>query len=85
MSPYAVEYWLGHCEGFRVDDPGGHVGFVDAVLSLPESRVPVSLLVRRPGPDGSILAVSVDEIDEVALDAERIVLRGVEPIGEERS
>jgi hypothetical protein len=83
MSPFAVEYWLGRCEGFRVDVPGGHVGFVDAVLASPETGAPVTLLVRVPGPDGPIVAVPVEEIEEIALEGERIVLRRTELTWEE--
>ncbi len=75
MSPFAVEYWLGRCEGFRVDSQDGRLGFVEAVLDLDETGRPATLLVRG-GPSGSLLyAVSVDEIDLFAAHEERIVLR----------
>jgi hypothetical protein len=33
-SPWPVDenYWLGHCEGFQVDGPGGRVGIVEHVV-----------------------------------------------------
>lgn len=75
MSPFAVEYWLGRCEGFRVDSQEGHLGFVEAVLPGDEEEQPATLLVRG-GPSGSeLFAVSFDEIDLFAAHEERIVLR----------
>jgi hypothetical protein len=29
--PSTFEYWLAHCEGYRVDSPGGRVGIVEDV------------------------------------------------------
>lgn len=70
--PFAVEYWLRHCEGFRVEAREGRVGFVEEVETS-ESERPVALLVRD-GP--AHIRIPVDEIDEVALEGERIVLGG---------
>jgi hypothetical protein len=74
MSPFAVEYWLERCEGFRVEAPDGRIGFVEAVLVSSETGRAATLLVRGRAPSG-LVAVAVDEIDDVALDEERIVLR----------
>jgi len=30
-APVDFEYWLAHCEGYRVDSPGGRVGIVENV------------------------------------------------------
>jgi hypothetical protein len=77
VSPFAVDYWLGHCEGFRVDSCEGRLGFVEAVLGDDETGRPATLLVRGQGPDHLLVAVSVDEIDVFAAHEERIVLRRV--------
>jgi hypothetical protein len=76
MSPFAVDYWLERCEGFRVDvdTPEGCVGFVEAVLVSAETGRAATLLVRGRTPSG-LVAVAVDEIVDVALDEEHIVLR----------
>ena len=76
MSTFAVDYWLERCEGFRVDAPEGRVGFVEAVLVSAETGRAGTLLVRGWIPSDPLVAVAVDEIDDVALDEERIVLRG---------
>lgn len=28
------DYWLGHCEGYGVESPGGRVGLVERVLNV---------------------------------------------------
>lgn len=30
-APVDPEYWLAHCEGYRVESPGGRVGIVEDV------------------------------------------------------
>ena len=77
MSPYAVEYWLRHCEGFCVEAPEGRVGFVEEVETS-ESERPVALLVR--GGAETRVRIPVDEIDEVALEGERIVLHRLQRV-----
>jgi hypothetical protein len=32
------EYWLAHCEGFRVDAAGGRLGFVEAIAPDPRAN-----------------------------------------------
>jgi hypothetical protein len=39
-SPVGAEYWLHHCDGFRVDGPDGRVGVVDHVELGLEADVP---------------------------------------------
>jgi len=90
MSPFAVEYWLRHCEGFGVEAPEGRVGFVEEIETSAETESPVALLVRG-GAHGRI-RIPVDEIDEIALEGERIVLHrlrrfapyGVRPVPRRR-
>lgn len=74
MSSFTVDYWLERSEGFRVDAPEGCVGFVEAVLVSADTGRAATLLVRCRT-SGDLVAVAVDEIDDVALNAERIVLR----------
>lgn len=39
------EYWLSHCEGFRVRGPNGFSGVVEAVRFEPGSDLPDDLVV----------------------------------------
>jgi hypothetical protein len=57
-------YWLGHCEGFRVDAPGGRVGLVEAVLR--REAGPDALIVRAGLLGRRRLVVPVSEVAEVA-------------------
>jgi hypothetical protein len=69
-----LEYWLAHCEGFRVDSEDGRVGSVDAVRSDPrwgEGRV----LAVRAGLFGKrLLFVPLTEIRSILPQERRIIL-----------
>jgi len=39
------EYWLGHCEGFRVRSPEGEVGVVESVVYARDAERPAYLAV----------------------------------------
>jgi hypothetical protein len=39
------DYWLGHCEGFKVQSPEGEVGVVEAVVHAPDAGRPAYLAV----------------------------------------
>jgi hypothetical protein len=43
---WSEAYVLRHCVGFRVEGPGGHLGYVEEVLLDPEGDTPEALLVR---------------------------------------
>lgn len=72
------DYWLGHCEGFRVDGPQGRVGFVETVLG-PEGE-PEALLVRGGILGGRVLVVPIEAVEDVRPRAERIVIRDEDPV-----
>lgn len=38
-------YWLRHCEGFRVDAPGGSLGFVERIVVAASGRGAEALVV----------------------------------------
>lgn len=38
-------YWLSHCEGFRVDAPGGSLGFVEEIVFAGPGYEPKALVV----------------------------------------
>ena len=70
---WAEGYWLGHCEGFRVDCPEGRIGIVEAVLG--EEDEPTGLAVREGLFALRTVYVPIDQVAEVQPRAERIVLR----------
>jgi hypothetical protein len=39
------EYWLGHCEGFKVQSPQGEVGIVESVVYATDAAQPAYLAV----------------------------------------
>jgi uncharacterized protein YrrD len=46
-SSFDREYWLGHCEGFRVEVNGRRLGVVEQVIFDARTARPDSLIVRR--------------------------------------
>ena len=67
------DYWLAHCEGFRVDAEGGAIGFVDAVMEGPHGE-PV-LAVRAGMLGRRVLAVPGESVAFIVPRAQRIWLR----------
>lgn len=67
-------YWLEHCEGFRVDSHGEHLGYVEDVVWSDDERAPVALNVRRGfGIDG-LMTVPVADVLELHADCGSIVV-----------
>jgi hypothetical protein len=73
LAYWSDEYWLGHCEGFRVDSPEGRVGVVEAVMG--EEDEPAALAVRGGLFMLRTVFVPIDEVASIDPRAERIVLR----------
>ncbi|HXV96446.1 MAG TPA: hypothetical protein VD695_07850 [Gaiellaceae bacterium] len=73
VTYWAHDYWLGHCEGYRVYGPEGRVGIVEAVLG--EEDEPVTLAVREGLFALRTLYVPIEDVIEVHPRAERIILR----------
>ena len=72
--PVAKGYWLRHCEGFRVDAPGGSLGFVEEVLFDESGEVPEALVVVE-GASGAVrLLVPIDQVAVVQPGRERVSL-----------
>lgn len=68
------EYWLCHCEGYRVETPDGFVGFVEEVVRSPGASKPSALRVRT-GLDGhGRLVIPAGMVREIRPDAERILV-----------
>jgi hypothetical protein len=66
---WTADYLLSHCEGYLVDGPDGHVGFVAEVIETDES---FELAVATP--DGDV-RVPIDEVHYLDPGAERIGIR----------
>jgi hypothetical protein len=73
LPQFDRDYWLAHCEGFRVDADAGRLGFVEEVRTDgrngPVLAVRAGLLGRR------LLLVPTSEVAFLVPRAERIWLR----------
>jgi hypothetical protein len=68
------EYWLAHCEGFRVEGDARRLGLVEEVCC--DRAGHADLLVLRTGRFGRRrLLVPADEVMSVAPGQERVVVR----------
>ena len=74
-APFDREYWLGHCEGYRVDGPDGRIGFVEEVReNLSDAAAP--FLAVRAGRLGTrVLVVPADAVEFIVPRDQRIWLR----------
>jgi hypothetical protein len=75
MSLPDTDYWLGHCQGFRVDSPEGRIGRVEDVLFKTQLQRPDTLLVRSGLLGTRLVAVPADDVEEIAPRKEQIALR----------
>jgi hypothetical protein len=73
-STWSFDYWLRHCEGFRVVAPGGRVGFVEVVLHDKDGN-PAELGVAGGLFGKRIAFIRVADIAAIDARAERITLR----------
>lgn len=67
------EYWLAHCEGFRVDAANGRMGFVEEIRAGDDPDDTV-LAVRAGRLGRRVVLVSAREVDFIVPRAERIWL-----------
>ena len=66
------DYWLSHCEGYRVDGSEGRIGFVDSIRNDPDGD---AVIVVRAGTLGRrLLLVRTRDVAFVVPRAERIWL-----------
>jgi hypothetical protein len=81
-SCWTDEYLLRHCEGYRVDSPDAHAGYVEEIVLLPDESTPIGFLVRGvPG----LTFVSVQQIRDFSPQAQRIVVEPLRLIGRSTS
>jgi len=74
-APIDREYWLAHCEGYRVDSPGGRVGLVEEVRCADGGERPESLAVLAGMRGRRRLIIPVSEIGEIVPYAQRVFLK----------
>jgi hypothetical protein len=70
---WARDYWLEHCEGFRVDDARRRLGVVEEVLG--EEGEPEEIVVRGGLFANRSYRIPVDAVERVEPSACRILLR----------
>jgi hypothetical protein len=72
--PCERDYWIGHCEGFRVEGSAGRIGFVEEVRA--GTGPGQTVLAVRAGMLGRrVLLISVDEVFSIVPRAQRLWLR----------
>ena len=71
-------YRLAHCEGYSVDSPAGHLGYVEAVMTTRREGDPVALRIRTRDSGGrDVVLVPIDCVGELFASREQVVLRDV--------
>ena len=80
------EYWLDHCEGYRVSTRRGHLGFVEEIVRDPTTDEPTALMVSGSHGERGLMVVPIAEIVDVRAEIEDILVapgsvRGRTPSG----
>lgn len=70
-------YWLGQCEGFRVDSPEGRFGLVEAVMFRTRPDDPDALIVRAGVLGRRLVIVPIEDVADIAPRRERVLLARV--------
>jgi len=70
-SCWTHDHLLRDCVGYRVDSPGGHLGYVEEIVLLPDESRTIGFLVREAE---GVVFVSVRQIRDFSPGAERIVV-----------
>jgi len=69
------DYWVGNCQGYRVDGHAGRIGVVEEVQPDPTQPSRNFLSIRAGLLGRRIIVLSSDEIEFIVPRAERIWLR----------
>ena len=69
------DYWVDHCEGYRVDGHAGRIGFVEEVRVDPAEPSRRLLAVRAGLLGRRVIVFAAHEIEFIVPRAERIWLR----------
>jgi hypothetical protein len=70
-SCWTIDYWLRHCEGYRVWDATGPIGYVVAVLMTEEDK-PHSLVVRVESAFSVLVTLPSEAVEGVDPATERV-------------
>jgi hypothetical protein len=70
-SFWTIDYWLRHCEEYRVWDASGPLGYVEAVL-MNEDDEPHSLVVRVGSVSGELVTWPVEAVESLDAATERV-------------
>jgi hypothetical protein len=81
-SCWNTDYWLRHCEGYRVWEPSGPIGRVEAVLTT-EDGEPHSLVVRVGSSFSVLVTFPVDAVEGIDFATERVFLGSTVPAAEQ--
>ncbi len=71
------EYWLRHCEGFRVDSPAGELGAVAETLPPASPDRPDVLAITLDARRSPLVVVAVDDVEAIFPAERRLRLRTV--------
>ena len=77
-SCWAVEYWLCHCEGFRVWEATRPIGYVQAVVTT-EDDEPHSLVVRVGSSFSVLVRFPVEAVEGLDPATERVFVGSAVP------
>jgi hypothetical protein len=69
------DYWIAHCEGYRVEGHTGRVGFVEEIRPNPANPSSPLLVIRAGRLGRRIIVVPADEVHAIVPRSERIWLR----------
>ena len=80
-QPFDRDYWLSHCEGFRVDTAHGRLGFVEEVRG---GDIGDAVLAVRTGVLGRrVMLVPADAVDFIVPRAQRLWIDSPSSVGTE--
>ncbi len=68
-------YWLCRCEGFTVESPSGHVGFVEGLRFRSRVDIPDLLEVSAGRLGRSLVLVPVSQVETIESEEQVLVLR----------
>ncbi len=67
QQAWTSDYWLGHCETFRVEFVGGEtVGYVDEVRWAADDATVEALLVHTLGDTGETVTVPIPYVVDIS-------------------
>ena len=80
-SCWTIDYSLRHCEGYRVWEATGPIGFVEAVL-MTEDDEPHSLVVRVGSAFSLLVTFPVEAVEGLDPATERVFVASTVPTAE---